>query len=146
MIAQVDRPWLPTGAEVPRQQINHEPGSLVSMLIEVQPDGSQLLLKGDDRVYQEMIKRLEACEAEEIIIRNQRATYEGNDEGKGDVILHMEDGSYKTLSTEEVYNNMNTDYANKDIIDLLEVNYPEADGKLYTKVKWHTGEETLIDT
>jgi hypothetical protein len=40
---------------------------------------------------------------------------------------------------------MNTDYANKDIIDLLEVNYSEADGKLYIKVKWHTGEETLID-
>ena len=57
----------------------------------------------------------------------------------------MEDGSYKTLSTEEVYNNMNKDYANKDIIDLLEVNYSEADGKLYIKVKWHTGEETLID-
>ena len=84
------------------------------MLIEVQPDGSQLLLKVDDRVYQEMIKRLEACEAEEIIIGHQRAT----DEGTGDVILHMEDGSYKTLSTEEVYNNMNTDYANKDIINL----------------------------
>jgi len=72
----VDQPQLPTGAEVPRQQVNNEPGSLVSMMIEVQPDGSQLLLKGDDRVYQEMIKRLEACEAEEIIIGNQRATYE----------------------------------------------------------------------
>ena len=59
------------------------------MLIEVQPDGSQLLLKGDDRVHQEMIRRLEACEAEEIIIGNQRATYEGTDEGTGDVILHM---------------------------------------------------------
>ena len=56
----------------------------------------------------------------------------------------MEDGSYKTLSTEEVYNNMNKDYANKDIINLLEVNYSEADGKLYIKVKWHTGEGTLI--
>ena len=77
MIAQVDQPWLPTGADKTRQQLNNEPGSLVSMLIEVQPDGSQLLLKGDDRVYQEMIKRLEACEAEEIIIGNQRATYEG---------------------------------------------------------------------
>ena len=53
------------------------------MLIEVQPDGSQLLLKVDDRVYQEMIKRLEACEAEEIIIGNQRATYEGANEGTG---------------------------------------------------------------
>ena len=41
---------------------------------------------------------------------------------------------------------MNKDYANKDIIDLLEVKYSEADGKLYIKVKWHTsGEETLID-
>ena len=50
-------------------------------------------------------------------------TYEGTDEGTGDVILHMEDGSYKTLSTEEVYNHMNKDYANKNIIDLLEVKY-----------------------
>ena len=99
----MDRPWLPTGAEVARQQANNEPGSLVSMLIKVQPDGSQLLLKGNDRGYQEMIKRLEACEAEEIIIGNQRATYEGTDEGTGDVILHIEDGSYKTMSTEEVY-------------------------------------------
>ena len=63
------------------------------MLIEVQPNGSQLLLKGDDTVYQEMNKRLEACEAEEIIIGNQRAIYEGTDEGTEDVILHMEDGS-----------------------------------------------------
>ena len=81
------------------------------------------MLKGDDRVYQEMIKRLEAFEAEEVIIGNQRATYEGTDEGRRKVILHMEDGLYKTLSTEEVYNNMNKDYANKDIIDLLEVKY-----------------------
>ena len=145
MIAQVYQPRLPTGAEVLRQQVNNESGSLVSMLNEVQPYGPQLLLKGDDTVYQEMIKRLEACEAEDIIIGNQSATYKGTDEGTGDVILHMEDGSYKILSTEKVYNNMNKDYANKDIIDLLEVNYSEADGKLYIKVKWHTGEETLID-
>ena len=32
-----------------------------------------------------------------------------------------------------------------DIIELLEVKYSEADRKLYIKVKWHTGEETLID-
>ena len=44
-------------------------------------------------------------------------------------MLHMEDGSYKTISSEEVYNNMKKDYANKDIIDLLEVKYFEADGK-----------------
>ena len=72
-------------------------------------------------------------------------TYEGTEEGTGDVILYMEDGSYKTMSTEEVYNNINKDYANKYIVDLLEVNYSEADGKLYIKVKWHTGEESLID-
>jgi len=57
----------------------------------------------------------------------------------------MEDGSNKTMSAEEVYNNMTKDYANKDIIDLSEVNYSEADGKLYIKVKWYTGEGTLID-
>jgi len=49
------------------------------------------------------------------------------------------------MLTEEVYNNMNKDYANKDIIDLLEVQYSEANGKLYIKVKLHTGEEAMID-
>ena len=51
MIAQVGQSWHPTCAQVPRQQVNNEPRSLVSLLIEVQPDGSQLLLKGGDRVY-----------------------------------------------------------------------------------------------
>ena len=41
MIAQVDQSQPSTGAEVPRQQVNNEPGSLVSMMIEVQPDGAQ---------------------------------------------------------------------------------------------------------
>ena len=27
----------------------------------------------------------------------------------------------------------------------MEVNHSEADGKLYIKVRWHTGEESLID-
>jgi hypothetical protein len=144
-MVQVDQPRLPLGTEVQGQQEKDEPGSLVSMLIEVQPDGSRKILKGDDMMYQQMIKQLEACEAEEIIIGNQRATYEGTEEGTGDVILYMEDGSYKTMSTEEVYNNMNKDYANKDIVDLLGVNYSEADGKLHIKVRWHTGEESLID-
>jgi len=106
------------------------------MLIEVQPDGSRKLIKGDDMIYQQMIKRLEAYGAEEIIIGDQKASYDGTDEGTGDVIRYMEDGSYKTMSTEEVYNSMNKDYAN---------NHSEADGKLYIKVRWHTGEESLID-
>jgi len=65
-----------------------------------------------------MIKRLiEACEAEEIFIEDQRATYEGTDKGTGDVIHYMEDGSYKTtMSTEEVYNSINKDYANKGLL------------------------------
>jgi len=144
-ITQVDRPRLPSGAELQNQQLNDGPGSLVSMLIEVQPDGSRKLMKGDDMMYQQMIKRLEACEAEEIIIGNQRASYEGTDEDTGNVILYMEDGSYKTMSTEEVENSMNKDYANKDVVDLLEVNHSEADGKLYIIVRSHTGEESLID-
>ena len=40
---------------------------------------------------------------------------------------------------------MKKDYANMNIIDLLEVKYSEADRKLYIKVKWHTGEEIFID-
>jgi len=67
------------------------------MLIEVQPDGSRKILKGDDMMYQQVIKQLEACEAEEIITEDQRVIYEGTEEGTGNVILYMEDGSYKTI-------------------------------------------------
>jgi hypothetical protein len=145
-VANVNKPRLPTGTEEQKSSERaNGAGSLVTMLFKRHDDGSRTLLKGDDSVYQAMIKKMEACEAEEIIIGDQRATYEGTDEDTGEVILYMEDGSYKNVSTEEIYNNMNKDYSNKEIVDLLEVRYSEADGKLYIKVKWHTGEETLID-
>ena len=55
-VVQVDRPRLPSGTELQGQQEKDEPGSLVSMLIEVQPDGSRKILKGDDMMYQQVIK------------------------------------------------------------------------------------------
>jgi len=36
------------------------------MLIEMKPDRSQLLLKGDDRVHQEMIKRLKLVKLKQL--------------------------------------------------------------------------------
>ena len=77
------------GWKTPHECHFGETQDLLVFHVEMQQDGSQLLLKGADRVYQEMIKRLEACEAEEIIIGNQRATYEGTDEGTGYVIWKM---------------------------------------------------------
>ena len=47
-VNQVDQSKLPSGDEVQTQQQNEGPGSLVSMLVEVQPDGSRKLLKGDE--------------------------------------------------------------------------------------------------
>ena len=55
-VVQVDQPRLPSGTELQGQQEKDEPGSLVSMLIEVQPDGSRKILKGDDMMYQQVIK------------------------------------------------------------------------------------------
>jgi len=45
---------------------------------------------------------LDLSNTEEIILGDQHATYEGMDEG-GNVIMHLEDGSYKMMSTEEIF-------------------------------------------
>ena len=98
MIAQVDCPWVSIGAEVPRQQDNSGPGSLVSKLIEVQHDGSQLCCwKEMTWCTKKWLRDLKLVKLKrlELVIR---ATNEGTEEGIGDVILHMEDVSYKTLS------------------------------------------------
>jgi len=87
---------------------------------------------------------LELSNTEEIILRDQCATSEGMDKD-GNMIMHLEDGSYKMVSTEEVYNEMFKDHSNSKISELLGFSYSNQDGKLYVKVKRHTGDESLID-
>jgi len=87
---------------------------------------------------------LESSNTEEIIFGDQCAIYEGMDED-GNMIMHLEDGSYKMMLTEKVYNEMSKDHSNNKISELLGFSYSDQDGKLYVKVKWHTGDESLID-
>ena len=60
------------------------------MAFEVQQDGTKKWLKVDNAEVDNMLKMLEAFDAEEIILGDQCATFEGMDE-KGNVIMHMED-------------------------------------------------------
>ena len=87
---------------------------------------------------------LENLEVEELILGDQQATYEGLDED-GNVILHMEDGSYKTLSTEEIYSHLNRDHDDDAIEEIVGHEWAMESGKLLVKVKWHTGEVSLLD-
>jgi len=80
------------------------------MLIELQPDGSKKLLNGDDATYHAMIKRLTRNVMPRRSSWGAMCTYEGTNEVNGGMILHMEDGSYKTVLAKE-------DYAHNEIID-----------------------------
>jgi hypothetical protein len=60
----------------------------------------------DDPMHQQVIAMLEARGAEEIILGDKLAVYDGTDE-QGQVIVHLEDGSYQTVSTKEIYDEMN---------------------------------------
>ena len=60
------------------------------------------MLKADNILQWSIILMLDLSNTEEIILGDQHATYEGMDEG-GNVIMHLEDGSYKMMSTEEIF-------------------------------------------
>ena len=87
---------------------------------------------------------LASLDAEEVILGDQIATYEGTDE-KGEVILHMEDGSYQTMPTTEVLNHLSQDQDTKEIESILNHQWAPLSGKLILKVKWYTGDESLLD-
>ena len=88
---------------------------------------------------------LENLGVEELILSNQQATYEGLDED-GDMVLQMEDGSYKTVSTEEIYDNhLNRDHSDDAIEEIVGHEGVLESGKLLVKVEWHTVEVSLLD-
>ncbi len=52
----------------------------------------------------------------------------GND--TGEIVIHLEDGSYKHLSTEDVYNHMSEESKCEDIKELISPKNSEETGKL----------------
>jgi hypothetical protein len=57
----------------------------------------------------------------------------------------MEDGSYKRMGTEEVYNHIQDEHQCEDIVELISPKYSEETGKLYITVKWKDGHESIVD-
>ncbi len=64
---------------------------------------------------------------------------------RDETIIHFEDGSYKHMNTEDVYNHMCEEYRCEDIKELLSPKYSEETGKLYRLVRWINDQESLID-
>jgi hypothetical protein len=64
---------------------------------------------------------------------------------RGDTVIHFEDGSYREMDTEEIYNHMTQDYRCKDIEYLISTQNSEETGKLYVMIKWNNGNESILD-
>lgn len=63
----------------------------------------------------------------------------------GETIIHFEDGSYRRIDTEDVYNHINQEYKCEEIEEWICPKYSEETGKLYIMIKYKDGRETLID-
>lgn len=91
-------------------------------------------------------KRIMEKEPEEIIIEDgHKATIQQVNNEMGETIVHLEDGSYRIMDTEDIYNHKVEDYRCKDIKELRAPKYSEDTGKLYILVRWMDGHESAID-
>ena len=74
------------------------------------------------------------------------ATYEGRDEETGEhIVLHMEDGKYSKINTEELYNHLCSETRAEEIDHLISHHFSSHTGKLYVQVEWDTGETSLVE-
>lgn len=92
-----------------------------------------------------MLQQVLDMDPEEVIIGDGIATYEGMSEDTGEHILHMEDGEYHKLGTEELFNHLNADTKAEGIDKLISHQFSKHSGKLYVKAQWDTGDTYLIE-
>lgn len=92
-----------------------------------------------------LAKHIEERDPEEIIIEGGGNVTGYHIHETGDTIIHFEDGSYKEMSTEDVYNHLNHDYRCEDVEELLSLQYSNDSGKLYVMIKWKDGREYPLD-
>jgi hypothetical protein len=62
----------------------------------------------------------------------------------GETIIHVEDGSYSQIDTEDAYNHLNQEYKCEEIEEWICPKYSEETGKLYIMLKYKDGHESLI--
>ena len=87
---------------------------------------------------------LAGLDSEELILGDTVASYDGTMEN-GDVILHLGDGSQTTMNTTDVVNHLNQDSDTEEIDSIVGHDWGPISGKLLMKVKWYTGETSLLD-
>jgi hypothetical protein len=92
-----------------------------------------------------MLRQVLDMGPEEVIIGDSIATYEGMSEDTGEHILHMEDGEYHKLGTEELFNHLSPDTRAEGIDKLISHQFSKHSGKLYVKAQWDTGDTYLIE-
>jgi hypothetical protein len=92
-----------------------------------------------------LAKHIEEREPEEIIIEGESKVIDKRTQSTGETIIHFEDGSYRRIDTEDVYNHINQEYKCEEIEEWICPKYSEETGKLYIMIKYKDGRETLID-
>ena len=107
--------------------------------------GEQAEKHGDPFDEEPNLKEILAdLDSEEVILGDEVATYAGTDEN-GDVILHMEDGSSRTMPTADVINHLTREQDAKEVEMITGHHWAPMTGKLLVKVRWYTSEESLLD-
>ncbi len=92
-----------------------------------------------------LAKQIGERDPEEIILEEGNKVTDIQVNNADEVIIHMEDGSYKRMGTEEIYNHIQDEYQCEDIVELISPKYSEETGKLYITVKWKDGNESIVD-
>jgi hypothetical protein len=92
-----------------------------------------------------LAQQIEKRDPEEIILDGDPKVIDWEVKGTKEIMLHFEDGSYRKMNTEDVYNHMSDEYKCEDIAEIISPKYSEDTGKLYVIVKWRNGQESIID-
>ncbi len=92
-----------------------------------------------------LARQIEERDPEEIILGGENKVVDQETNGINETIIQLEDGSYKKMNTEDVYNHMSNEYQCEDIAELISPKYSVNTGKLYITVKWRDGHESIID-
>jgi 6-pyruvoyl-tetrahydropterin synthase len=92
-----------------------------------------------------LLKHIIDADPEEIIINGQYATFADHNPITENVKMQLEDGTYKELPTEEVYNYMEETTQQQEISRYIALKYSDTLGKLYVQVELTSGDEEIYD-
>jgi len=92
-----------------------------------------------------LLKHIIDADPEEIIINGQYATFADHNPITENVKMQLEDGTYKELPTEEVYNYMEETTQQQEISRYIALKYSDTSGKLHVQVELTSGDEEIYD-